>query len=171
MNRHFIILSLLLLAVFTACKKSTRSEAGSNDFFSNVDTTEEILLPSADGNGGEMSIEKLKGNVVIMDVLYSTPEMNDKHIATLRKLYSEYSSQGLEIYQICMDTIPERWGAVAKTLPWVAVYDDNTLKSKLLAKYKVMTIPSMQLFDREGNKLSGAVTSATVEEAVKKALK
>lgn len=138
---------------------------GNNDFFSGADTTEEVELPSVNG-AGDVSIEKLQGNIVLMDVLYTTPGQDDSHLQTLRRVYSQYHDRGLEIYQVCMDTIPERWAQMAKTLPWVAVYDDNTLQSRLLAKYKVMTIPSMQLFNREGKRVSKSVTIKTLEKAV-----
>lgn len=160
-----LIVAGCLLASCSDKKRDAAVAPGNNGFFSSTDSTEEVQLPSVNGTG-EVSVEQLQGSVVIMDVLYSTPPMGDSRMQTLRRIYDKYHDRGLEIYQVCMDTIPERWAQMAKTLPWVAVYDDNTLQSRLLAKYKVMTIPSMQLFNREGKRISKSVTIKTLEKTV-----
>lgn len=126
-----------------------------------VDTTTEVLLP--DASGQQRSIEQFRGNTVIMDVLLETPSADDRHIARLRSIYNRYHSEGLEIYQICLDTMPDRWRSYAKTLPWIAVYDDKTLQSALLEKYRVLTIPSTQIFNPDGTRTSKTLNDFPIQ--------
>ncbi len=157
----YAVCSLLFLACKNGKDGSTQHGALTD---TPVDTTEEIILP--DANGGEHSIEQLKGNVVIMDVLLATPDKDSDHMKSLKHVYDKYHSQGLEIYQVCLDTIPERWTAMAKTLPWIAVYDNRTLQSALLEKYSVVNIPSMQLFDRNGKRVNTHVGFSQLDAMV-----
>lgn len=145
---------ILLLA---ACKGENKPRQHGMLTDTPVDSATEILLP--DASGESRSIEQLRGNVVIMDVLLEAPKDGDRHMARLHSIYNRYHSRGLEIYQVCLDTVPDRWRAVAKSLPWVAVYDDRSLQSALIEKYKVMNIPSTQLFNRDGSR-----TNKTLEE-------
>ncbi len=152
MNKALIYISFITTLFLTACKTENKSHPHGMLTDTPVDSTTEILLP--DASGESRSIEQLRGNVVVMDVLLETPKEGDRHMARLHSIYQRYHSKGLEIYQVCLDTIPERWRAVAKSLPWIAVYDDKTLQSSLLEKYKVMNIPSTQIFNRDGKKTS-----------------
>lgn len=129
-----------------------------------VDTSAEVLLPDADGQS--RSVEQMKGSVVLMDVLYEVPSANDKHIERLREVYEKYSAHGLQIYQVCMSQDADAWRIYAKSLPWTAVYDDNTLQSSLLVKYHVVNIPSTQLFDRDGRCINKSLASADMDKAV-----
>lgn len=148
MNAILRFIPLVLLLLFVSCKSENKTQPHGMLTDTPVDSTTEVLLP--DASGEQRSIEQLRGNIVIMDVLLETPKEGDRHMARLRSIYERYHDKGLEIYQVCLDTTPERWRTVAKTLPWVAVYDNKTLQSSLLEKYKVMNIPSTQIFNRDG---------------------
>lgn len=151
MKKTLTYISLILILLLASCKSENNKNRPHGMLTdAPVDSATEILLP--DANGTEHSVEQLRGNVVIMDVLLETPSDGDRHMARLRTIYDRYHTQGLEIYQVCLDTMPDRWRTVAKTLPWVAVYDNRSLQSSLLEKYRVMNIPSTQLFNRDGTR-------------------
>lgn len=161
MNKSLTFLSLIVILLLAACKSENKPRQHGMLTDTPVDSTTEVLLP--DANGQQRSLEQLRGNTVIMDVLLETPSADDRHIARLRSIYNRYHSEGLEIYQICLDTMPDRWRSYAKTLPWIAVYDDKTLQSALLEKYKVLTIPSTQVFNPDGTRTNKTLNDFPIQ--------
>ena len=69
----------------------------------------------------------------------------------LRTLYNKYSSEGLAIYQVSVDSDESYWSNIASNLPWICVRDESSVYSSYLKSYNVRNLPSAFLIDREGN--------------------
>ena len=100
---------------------------------------------------------------------YSTPTSGAHNLA-LREIYNKYASQGLEIYQISLDSNEHFWKTAADNLPWICVRDPQGAYSTYVNLYGVTQLPSAFLVSRN-NELSLRVDEKTnLEEAIKKLL-
>lgn len=129
-----------------------------------------IDIPLMDIEGNVRHLTDLKGKVVLIDfTAYSTPTSGAHNLA-LREIYNKYASQGLEIYQISLDSNEHFWKTAADNLPWICVRDPQGAYSTYVNLYGVTQLPSAFLVSRN-NELSLRVDEKTnLEEAIKKLL-
>lgn len=71
----------------------------------------------------------------------------------LKELYSKYAPKGLGIYQVSVDVDKAMWATVVKEqqLPWINVCDGLGNASIAVNTYAVTTVPTMYVFDKNGN--------------------
>ena len=93
------------------------------------------------------------------------------HNLQLAELYSRYRSQGLEIYQISLDSDNHLWKNAAVNLPWVCVRDPESAYSPIARKYNVTTIPTTFIRDRTGEIVTRIEDYNTLNATVTKYLK
>lgn len=104
----------------------------------------DLQLPDMKGNIRKLT--DLKGKVVLLDfTIYQNQESPARNIL-LRELYTEYASQGLEIYQVAFDADEHFWKTSAGNLPWICVRD--TERESALT-YQVAELPTYFLIDKE----------------------
>lgn len=109
----------------------------------------EIELPN--NKGKKVALSSTKGKVVILNfTAYETKESPALNML-LGELYSKYKNDGLEIYQVSVDTDEHFWKVSANNLPWIAVRDDNSIYSQYLSLYNVQQLPTLFVLNREGD--------------------
>lgn len=124
----------------------------------------DIQLP--DNKGRTRSLTELKGKVVLLDFHLFAMENSPQRILSLRELYNKYHAQGLEIYQVSVDTDEHFWKQQTAHLPWISVRDAGGTGSRQLAIYNVTQLPEFFLIDRENNLVSRSVQIADLDEAI-----
>ena len=67
----------------------------------------EVALP--DNQGRERLLTSMKGKVVFLDFHVFAMDDSPKRILSLRDLYNKYHAQGLEIFQVSLDTDEHFW--------------------------------------------------------------
>ena len=72
----------------------------------------------------------------------------------LRELYNDYSKKGLKIYSVSLDNSRLLWEQSARNLPWTTVWQDRTESGNAIVTYNVDKLPTLFLFDKQGNVLS-----------------
>ncbi len=104
-------------------------------------------------NGERVSIESLRGRYVLLTFWATASESSISENEFLKKLYKQYHSKGLEIYQISLDTDINTWRGYVKfeDIPWISVIEDDPLNPYYARTLAVTTLPSNFLFDKEGN--------------------
>lgn len=105
-----------------------------------------IALP--DIRGKVRNLTDLKGKVVLLDFTIYQHAASAQRNMYLRELYDKYHSEGLEIYQISLDTDEHFWKTNADNLPWICVRDANGIYSNNAAIYNVTNLPAFFLIDR-----------------------
>jgi peroxiredoxin len=105
----------------------------------------------ADAKGQMQSLSQYRGKVIVLD--FSSTEM-EQYVAynfELRELYNQYHKQGLEIYSVSIDRNQLAWEDATEHLPWTIVraYENDAVQ--VLTQYNVQSLPTLYLFDREGN--------------------
>ena len=117
---------------------------------SRVNTSGIIDFALYDNHGNLRQLSSLKGKVVLLDFHLFADEGSTKRIMMLRELYNKYHAQGLEIYQVSVDSDEHFWKTQTAALPWISTrVDDNT--QNVLQAYNVQQIPTFFLLDRGCN--------------------
>lgn len=121
-------------------------------------------------NGERISLSSQKGKVIILDFTVYNSEFSPKHNIDLNRIYTQYKSRGLEIYQISFDSDEHFWKNAASNLPWITVRDPQSVYSRLLSTYNVRDIPTAFVLDRDGDVVARVENYTTLSNEVGKAL-
>lgn len=129
-----------------------------------------IDIPLMDIKDTVRHLTDLKGKVVLIDfTAYGSAESGARNLL-LREIYDKYASQGLEIYQVSLDTDEHFWKTAADNLPWICVRDPQGPYSTYVRLYGVTQLPTAFLVGRN-NELNMRIGPKTdLEEAIKKLL-
>lgn len=132
-----------------------------------------ITLP--DINAKNVDLSSLEGKPFIL-MFWTVADPNQKMFNNdLKEVYAKYKSSGLEIYQVSVDTDKTAWATAVKeqNLPWISVCDGKGAASIAVASYNVATIPSIYVFDRNGDIIASKdlFSKSRIEEAVRKAIR
>ena len=118
----------------------------------------------ADAQGQMQSLSQYRGKVIVLD--FSSTEM-EQYVAynfELRELYNQYHKQGLEIYSVGIERNLLAWEEATENLPWLTVRALDNEITEVLTRYNVQSLPTLFLFDKEGN-VQGRYTDFTALEA------
>ena len=127
-----------------------------------------IALPDLKGN--IRNLTDLKGKVVLLDFTIYNHTQSAQRNMLFRELYDKYKDQGLEIYQISLDTDVHFWKTNADNLPWICVRDANGLYSTNASVYGVTALPTFFLIDRENTLRMRNEDIKDVESEIRKLL-
>lgn len=109
----------------------------------------EIELP--DRNGKMHKLSETRGNVVLLDFTAYKTNYSANYNLALRKLHDDYADRGFQIFQVSFDADESFWMNSSASIPWIAVYDENSLESVILKSYNVSQLPCTFLIDRNGD--------------------
>ncbi|GHU70046.1 hypothetical protein FACS189413_09850 [Bacteroidia bacterium] len=119
-----------------------------------VDTTDsksffDMALPSLNEKEIRLS-DIVRNNQVIIDFTSYAGAGSPAHNLQLSKIYRQYHTKGLEIYQISLDADVHLWKNAAVNLPWICVRDPQSVYSSNVQKFNVREIPTGFLMDKDG---------------------
>ena len=141
--------------------------------YSNVETKEisflDIELPDVRGEVVKLSTVAPGKVVLINFTAYQTEWSPDLNMA-LGELYTKYHDQGLEIYQVSLDSDFHFWRNGASNLPWVTVHDPQSVYSQVAGLYNVKQLPALFILDRKGNLVKRVEDVKKLEADVKAVL-
>ena len=153
--------------------KTRKQQEKQSEFIENATVITDSSLPDIslkEVSGKNISLQSLKGKVVVLDFTVYNSEFSPKHNIDLNNLYSSIKSQGVEIYQISFDSDEHFWKNAASNLPWVTVRDPQSVYSKLLSTYNVRELPTAFVINREGDVVARIENFNTLESEIKKVL-
>lgn len=123
-----------------------------------------------DLRGTERRLSQLKGHVVLLDfTAYGLPDSQQRTMA-LRKLYEHYHTQGLEIYQVGLDTDEHYWKTMCSSLPWICVWNPGGTANDIVRIYNVQQIPTWFLVDRNSNLVGRQEALGELEDEIRRLL-
>ncbi len=114
-------------------------------------TVPEIALPSPEGD--TIRLSSMKGTVVLLDFWASWCAPCRIENPNLVKAYETYHRKGFQIYQVSLDKTKEAWikGIEDDKLEkWIHVSDVRYWNSVVVPLYKIESIPTNYLLDKEG---------------------
>ena len=140
---------------------------------SNVETKEisflDIELPDVRGEVVKLSTVA-PGKVVLINFTAYQTEWSPALNMALGELYTKYHDQGLEIYQVSLDSDFHFWRNGASNLPWVTVHDPQSVYSQVAGLYNVKQLPALFILDRKGNLVKRVEDVKKLEADVKAVL-
>lgn len=128
----------------------------------------DIALP--DNHGQVRHLTDLKGKIVLLDFHVFALEDSPARILMLRELYNKYHAQGLEIYQVSLDSDEHFWKQQTAALPWISVRDADGINSQRLVLYNIQAVPDYFIIDRGNNIVKRAALVKDIEAEIKKLL-
>ena len=141
--------------------------------YSNVETKEisflDIELPDVRGEVVKLSTVA-PGKVVLINFTAYQMEWSPALNMALCELYTKYHDQGLEIYQVSLDSDFHFWRNGASNLPWVTVHDPQSVYSQVAGLYNVKQLPALFILDRKGNLVKRVEDVKKLETDVKAVL-
>ena len=141
--------------------------------YSNVETKEisflDIELPDVRGEVVKLSTVA-PGKVVLINFTAYQTEWSPALNMALGELYTKYHDQGLEIYQVSLDSDFHFWRNGASNLPWVTVHDPQSVYSQVAGLYNVKQLPALFILDRNGNLVKRVEDVKKLEADVKAVL-
>lgn len=141
--------------------------------YSSVETKEisflDIELPDVRGEVVKLS-EAAPGKVVLINFTAYQTEWSPALNMALGELYTKYHDQGLEIYQVSLDSDFHFWRNGASNLPWITVRDPQTVYSHVAGLYNVKQLPALFILDRKGNLVKRVEDVKKLESDVKAVL-
>lgn len=123
-----------------------------------------------DNKGQQRNLTDLKGQVVLLDFHIFAMENSPARILELREIYNKYHAQGLEIFQVSLDSDEHFWKQQTAALPWISVRDEDGVNSQRLLLYNVQAVPDFFLIDRGNNLVKRAAQIKDLEAEIKKLL-
>lgn len=135
-----------------------------------VKETDLINIGLPDLRGKIRNLTDLKGKVVLLDFTIYSHAASAQRNMLLREIYDKYKGQGLEIYQISLDTDEHFWKTNADNLPWICVRDANGIYSSNVAVYGVTNLPTFFLIDRDNTLKLRNDNIKDIESEIKKLL-
>ncbi|MCS2918457.1 AhpC/TSA family protein [Parabacteroides merdae] len=141
--------------------------------YSNVETKEisflDIELPDVRGEVVKLSTVA-PGKVVLINFTAYQTEWSPALNMALGELYTKYHDQGLEIYQVSLDSDFHLRRNGASNLPWVTVHDPQSVYSQVAGLYNVKQLPALFILDRKGNLVKRVEDVKKLEADVKAVL-
>jgi peroxiredoxin len=123
-----------------------------------------------DNKGNMRHLTDLKGQVVLLDFHVFALKDSPARIIQLRELYNKYHAQGLEIFQVSLDSDEHFWKQQTAALPWINVRDEDGASSQRLVLYNIQAVPDFFIIDRGNNLVKRAAQIADLEAEIKKLL-
>ena len=148
---------------YMQAERSLRSQLAAQQLIADSENAFlDITLP--DAKGQMQSLSQYRGKVIVLD--FSSTEM-EQYVAynfELRELYNQYHKQGLDIYSVGIERNLLAWEEATENLPWLTVRALDNEITEVLTRYNVQSLPTLFLFDKEGN-VQGRYTDFTALEA------
>ncbi|MDR2791165.1 MAG: AhpC/TSA family protein [Tannerellaceae bacterium] len=129
----------------------------------------DIALPDVHGATVRLS-DTAPGKVVLINFTAYATDWSASLNMFLSELYAAYHANGLEIYQVSLDTDLHLWSNAAVNAPWVTVIDPQSYYSKIAALYAVRRLPAFFLLDRSGNMVKRFDRIEEAEKEIKRHL-
>lgn len=161
MKRYLIVLSAIFLTMAFLISCSSSDQKTSNDSTTPAAKTQTSAGPVAkfmalDIEGNFHTSEQYKGKPLILNFWGTWCPPCRRELPDLKKIYTEYKSQGLEIIGLAVNDTPEKVKKFAEQsgLDWVMLIANR----ESAIAYQIGTgIPVTIFLDKEGNEISRAI--------------
>ena len=121
--------------------------------------------------GKTVSINKLKGKIIVLDFWASWCGPCRKEIPHVKKYYEEYKNKGVQFISVSIDAKKDAWTKALKEeqMPWLQGWAPNSGK-EVLNTYQFNGIPFLILLDKKGNIYRKYLRDEKIKQAIEDCL-
>ncbi|MDO5036593.1 MAG: DUF4369 domain-containing protein [Porphyromonas sp.] len=154
-TKHLYDLTLRALAVIRQARDLGQSAQELSNAVKDEKEVQEIgyidfTLPDMNGDNIQLSSVVQQSAATLLCFTTMDAEWSGQMNQVLGLLYREYSSKGLSIYQVGLDSDNHIWRTSVAQLPWINVQDKHGVYSNLVGLYNVNTLPTIYLINSQG---------------------
>lgn len=122
-------------------------------------------------DGSKVDLAALRGKVVLVDFWATWCPPCVEEVPAVVAAYEKFRDQGFEIIGISLDENKEALEKFTKEnkMSWPQFFDGKGWENELAQRFKIQSVPTMWLLDREG-KLADPAPRGRLEEAISAAL-
>jgi thiol-disulfide isomerase/thioredoxin len=126
-----------------------------------------------DVNGQSISLQSLKGKVVLLDFWASWCGPCRRANKQLVRLYAKWKAKGFEIYSVSLDEEPVDWkkAIAADKIKWLQVNEGGGWNASVANQWKIEQIPTAYLIDKQGNIVARDLEGSQLEKELSILLK
>lgn len=134
-----------------------------------ADVASLIDIKLQDNNGKEFTLSQVAASnrIVLLDFTAYTTEISPQLNKLLNDIYQQYHSRGLQIFQVSVDQDNVAWRQAAQNLPWITVFDPQSINSRNIGTYNVTGIPTTFII-KNGDIVERVEDAARLKSAVSK---
>ena len=160
-----------MVDTFKAGLSRRRSEAAPRDTLVATQTSL-IDIKLQDKKGKMQSLQEVAshGNVVILNFTMQNQSFSPSLNKLLNDVYAKHKSQGLEIFQVCLDDNEAQWMQSVASLPWIVLRDPDGEYSRYAGAYNITSIPTIFIIGRNGEIVERVANIEQIETSVAKYL-
>ena len=129
----------------------------------------DIELPDINGKIIKLS-EIAVGKTILVNFTAYQTEWSISLNAKISELYNKYKNNGLEVYQISLDSDSHYWKNAVSTIPWINVRDPQSVHSSIAAIYNVRQLPALFIINKKGEMVKRIETIDALENDIKQSL-
>ena len=124
------------------------------------------LISASDPNGKEISLERFRGKPLLLVFWSAKDEQSVRVLNRLKKIYTEYHPQGLEIFAVSLDNNQKLWKKAANDslYPWFNGNIPGWLSAPEAQSYALDTLPAVFMVDKDGKIASRNVSTEGVSK-------
>ena len=152
---------VLAIVLFVSCLATSMVAQDLDSLYARDLLTVGTIAPDlTDVEGSTISLEKYRGQYVVMDCWASWCPDCRKDMPQMKELYTQYSGNGVQFLGISFDTTREALDNYLEkeAIAWPQVTELKKMKeSKMAQAYHIKWIPSIYLLDPNGKVLIATV--------------
>lgn len=101
-----------------------------------------VRLPNLQGD--TIALSEVKGKFIVLDFTVLSAQGSEAYINDMKNIYNKFHSQGVQIYQVCLDENRLLWERLVKRyqIPWTCVWDSDGLKSRVAKMWNIQSVPA-----------------------------
>lgn len=132
-----------------------------------------VELQGRSVTGSTVDLTDYRGKVVVIHYWSTWCEPCKDEFKTLKNLYAKYSSQGLKLIGVSLDSDRDKLTDYLRTnsLPWPQLHEEGGLDSRYANELGILTLPTMFLIDSSGKVVRRNVHAGELDAELRKLLR
>jgi len=131
-----------------------------------------LELIGKDTTGRTWDLSKVRGKLMLVNYWATWCDPCKENFTVLKDLQSKYGNAGFLVVGVSLDNSAAELQSylAANRWPWITIYEDGGLESRLAHEMGVLTLPTMMLVDASGRIVNRNVHISQVEAEIRRLL-